>query len=163
MVTEDGTAGKGEDKDVFESSIDKTFQRFANRLAQSPDQVLRYEFQGVPLLYSKNDSIGEILSPAPVKTEANSKVSTRARPSSSGMPACQNCGKPRVFEMQLVPQAIAELEVEETGLDGMEWGTIIVGVCSVDCEEKGIRSGEWGWIEEWAGVQWEEDGQPTKA
>ncbi|KAG0647270.1 20S rRNA accumulation 4 [Hyphodiscus hymeniophilus] len=30
-----------EDKDVYESSIDKTFQKFADRLAQNPEQVIR--------------------------------------------------------------------------------------------------------------------------
>ena len=138
---------KDEDREAFESSLDKSFQRFADRLSQNPEQVLRYEFGGVPLLYSKNDAAGKVLSSPLTTAAANSKITTQAWSSSSGIPACQNCGRPRVFEMQLVPQAIAELEAEETGLDGMEWGTIIVGVCSADCEERGIRSGEWGWIE----------------
>lgn len=64
--------------------------------------------------------------------------------------------------MQLVPQAIAELEVEETGLEGMEWGTVIVGVCGEDCGEKRLEGGRWRWVEEWAGVQWEEAGGGRK-
>ncbi len=54
-------------------------------------------------------------------------------------------------------QAIAELEVEDEGLEGMEWGTVVLGVCEKDCEERGVEAGEVGWVEEWVGVQWEED------
>ena len=56
-----------------------------------------------------------------------------------------------------MPQAIAELEAEEEGLEGMEWGTVIVGVCERDCSERGVGAGEVGWVEEWVGVQWEEE------
>lgn len=56
-----------------------------------------------------------------------------------------------------MPQAIAELEMEEEGLEGMEWGTVILGVCEKDCAERGVAVGEVGWVEEWVGVQWEED------
>jgi pre-rRNA-processing protein TSR4 len=55
-----------------------------------------------------------------------------------------------------MPEAIQELEVEEDGLDGMDWGTVIVGVCERDCQEKGVEVGEAGYVEEWTGVQWEE-------
>ena len=72
------------------------------------------------------------------------------------MPKCSYCESARVFEIQLMPHAIAELEAEEMSIDGMDWGTIIVGVCSVDCVERGQREGEVGFVEEWVGVQWEE-------
>ena len=68
-----------------------------------------------------------------------------------------------MFECQLVPHAIAQLEVEEEGMEGMEWGTVIVGVCERDCGERGgergVKEGEMGWVEEWVGVQWEEQGR----
>jgi pre-rRNA-processing protein TSR4 len=38
----------------------------------------------------------------------------------------------------------------------MEWGTIIVGVCERDCQQKRVEHGGVGYVEEWAGVQWEE-------
>jgi pre-rRNA-processing protein TSR4 len=141
-----GGAGGKEDKEVFESTIDKAFQKFADRLAQNPEQVLRYEFRGMPLLYSKEDAVGKSLS----GMNYNSKVKT------SGISACSNCGAQRVFEVQLTPFAILELEREESGIDGMEWGTIIVGVCERDCQRSGIDEGAVGYIEEWVGVQWEE-------
>ncbi|KAL2752077.1 hypothetical protein ACRALDRAFT_1083654 [Sodiomyces alcalophilus JCM 7366] len=138
-----GDSGAGGDKDIFESSMDAVFQKFADRLAQNPDQVIRYEFNGQPLLYSKDDSVGRVLSAA-------------AGTGRSGMPRCGNCGAGRVFELQLVPQAITELEADELGLDGMDWGTIIVGVCEADCVQRGVEIGEVGHLEEWCGVQWEE-------
>ncbi len=147
-IDTEGAGIKDDEKDAFESTIDKTFQRFADRLAQNPEQVLRYEFGGAPLLYSKSDSVGKLFShqhqPA---SDGNGKVTTTttsiAHSTGGGggvvvnrIPRCQNCSGARVFELQLVPHAIAELEVEEEGLEGMEWGTVILGVC-----ERGMAVG----------------------
>lgn len=146
-----GAAGGGgqEDKDLFESTLDKTFQKFADRVGQNPEQVIRYEFRGAPLLYAKSDAVGKKLVAA---AESKIKVSGSA----SGMPRCSNCGGERVFEVQMTPHAIDELEAEEDGLEGMEWGTIILGVCNKDCAPKDVKDAEVGYIEEWIGAQWEE-------
>lgn len=125
------------DREAFESTMDATFQKFADRLSQNPDQVIRYEFGGTPLLYSKTDAVGEKLT-------------------KSTIPGCSNCGGRRVFEVQLTPNAIAELEADDLSLEGMEWGTIIVGVCEKDCRPRTTELGQVGYLEEWAGVQWEE-------
>lgn len=184
-----GRGGKGEkeDKDTFESSIDGTFQKFADRLAQNPEQVLRYEFEGAPLLYSKSDTVGKMLSASSSSgADANVKVKTvagngKGNGENSGMPSCFKCGAARVFELQMTPHAILELEdgdeyVEDNSksgkksvIEGMEWGTLIVGVCSRDCavnaevvDDTGNGGNEKdktsrvGWVEEWVGVQWEE-------
>ena len=155
-----GAGSKDDDeKDAFESTIDKTFQRFADRLAQNPEQVLRYEFGGTPLLYSKSDPVGKLFSSPHQQQDGNRKViTTTITHSANKIPRCQNCSAPRVFECQLVPHAIAQLEVEEEGLEGMEWGTVLLGVCERDCGERGVEKGEMGWVEEWVGVQWEEEG-----
>lgn len=115
-----------DDKAAFESTMDKTFQKFADRVGQNPEQILRYEFGGQPLLYSKKDAVG------------------KAWPR---VPRCSKCGGQRQFELQLTPHAITELEAEDDSFEGMDWGTIILAVCGNDCE---------GWAEEWVGVQWEE-------
>jgi pre-rRNA-processing protein TSR4 len=141
-----GSGGGKEDKEVFESSMDATFQKFADRVGQNPEQCIRYEFAGQPLLYAKGDAVGKLL-----HVSEKEKVTT-----SKGLPRCGNCGAGRVFEVQLTPQAIQELECEEDGLDGMDWGTVIVGVCERDCQERGVKTGEAGYLEEWVGVQWEE-------
>ncbi|KZF18866.1 hypothetical protein L228DRAFT_286361 [Xylona heveae TC161] len=149
-----GGGSRSDDKEGFESTIDKTFQRFADRLAQNPEQVLRYEFSGQPLLYSKTDAVGKLLALHQGHSEA--KVSVVKQQGSLGLPRCTNCGGDRVFELQLTPQAIAELEADITSLDGMDWGTIIVGVCSNDCHAPDTREAQSGYVEEWVGVQWEE-------
>lgn len=147
-----GSSSQKEDKDVYESTIDKTFQKFADRLSQNPEQVIRYEFRGQPLLYSKHDAVGKLLAAG---EKQHHKVTTTSG-TGNKMPRCGNCGAGRVFEVQLTPHAIMELESEEMGLDGMEWGTIIVGVCDRDCQQRSVAPGGVGYVEEWAGVQWEE-------
>ena len=152
----DGGFGGGaaaHEKELFESTMDKTFQQFADRLAQNPEQVLRYEFRGQPLLYSGKDEVGKLLSPA---ASDATKVRVASAAGSRSPPRCDNCGATRVPEFQLAPQAITKLEAQETTIDGMDWGTIIVCVCSEDCQEKGKIHGQVGYVEEWVGVQWEE-------
>ena len=148
-----GGSGK-EDKDIFESSMDRTFQKFADRVGQNPEQVLRYEFRGKPLLYSDGDAVGKALAPHG-EHGGSSKIQVASR-GGSGMPRCTNCGAERVFEVQLTPHAITELEADEIGLEGMEWGSIILGVCERDCKPSDVGEGEVGYVEEWVGVQWEE-------
>ncbi|ORY12776.1 programmed cell death protein 2 [Clohesyomyces aquaticus] len=150
-------AGGKEDKEVFESTIDKTFQKFADRVGQNPEQVLRYEFKGKPLLYSDNDAVGKMLhSHSEHGSASNAKVMTTGSKGGIGMPRCQNCGAERAFEVQLTPHAITELEADEMGIEGMEWGTIIMGVCTRDCKPSDVAEGDVGYLEEWCGVQWEE-------
>lgn len=157
LDTEGGSSSAAEEKALFESSMDKTFQRFADRLAQNPEQVLRYEFAGQPLLYSKSDAVGKLLSStSDAKVQTSSSRNGAATLEALRIPRCTSCGAARVFELQLAPHAITELEKDELSIDGMDWGTIIVGVCSQNCTEKGKVDGEVGYVEEWVGVQWEE-------
>lgn len=157
LTPSSSTNDAAEEAEAYESSLDKTFHRFADRLAQNPLQVLRYEFAGSPLLYSKTDPVGHLFSPPP-PPPTNSKIITTMDASSNNIPRCGNCTSERVFEVQLTPQTIAELEVGEEGIEGMEWGSVMLGVCSVDCEARGVEKGEVGWVEEWVGVQWEDVG-----
>ncbi|KAM3069959.1 hypothetical protein ACMFMG_004005 [Clarireedia jacksonii] len=160
LDTDSSAAGGKEDKEVFESTHDITFQKFADRLAQNPEQVLRYEFRGEPLLYSKTDAVGKVFASSSSSSPSSGKVTTTTNGTASGarIPRCGSCGMGRVFEAQVTPHAILELEREEKGLDGMEWGTLILGVCEVDCVPKGTEAGKTGYVEEWVGVQWEELG-----
>ncbi|RDA87046.1 hypothetical protein CP532_3235 [Ophiocordyceps camponoti-leonardi (nom. inval.)] len=145
------------DREAFESTMDATFQKFADRIAQNPDQVLRYHFAGPPLLYSASDAVGRRLLATAATTVSGggggggSKITT-----STGFPACPRCAGSRCFELQLTPNAIVELEAGELGFEGMEWGTIIVAVCATDCVPHPSAKGEVYYLEEWAGVQWEE-------
>ncbi|KAF4305581.1 hypothetical protein GTA08_BOTSDO06410 [Botryosphaeria dothidea] len=160
---DDGKAGttSKEEKEIYESLMDRAFQRFADRLAQNPEQVLRYEWRGEPVLYSRKDAVGALfgVEEDEEEDEGAKKVRTAGR---KGLPRCAGCGAERVFEVQLTPQAIAELEAEEVGLEGMEWGTVIVGVCGKDCGPAGVKDGQVGYLEEWVGVQWEEVAERRK-
>ena len=156
-IDSEGGASSGgkEDKEIYESAHDATFQKFADRVGENPEQILRYEFKGKPLLYSDADAVGKALaSHSENAASSNAKVQTAGR--GAEMPRCSNCGAGRVFEVQLTPHAITELEAEEMSIDGMEWGTIIMGVCSRDCKPSDVEEGQVGYVEEWAGVQWEE-------
>ncbi|CAK7239549.1 MAG: hypothetical protein STHCBS139747_000980 [Sporothrix thermara] len=156
MEVEDGSAGGSgggkEDKFVFESSMDAAFQKFADRVAQNPDQVIRYEFNGQPLLYNKDDSVAGIWA----QSQSGGSISTVLASSSGRLPPCPNCRSRRVFEVQLMPHAIDLLEADELGLEGMDWGTVLVGVCEKDCQAKGTAANEASYLEEWVGVQWED-------
>ncbi|GBF63436.1 20S rRNA accumulation protein [Trichophyton mentagrophytes] len=160
------TGTKESEKELFESSMDKSFIRFSTRLEHNPEQVLRYEFRGTPLLYSTSDEVGKLFALENTsQAQSNVKVQVSGSKGSSKIPRCETCGSERVFELQLVPHAIAMLEegMEGIGLGpkddlGMEWGTIILSVCAADCAPETI--GEAGWREEWVGVQWEERLQP---
>lgn len=155
-------------KDTFESELDKAFLRFSTRLEHNPEQILRYEFRGEPLLYSYGDEVGKRLyrhqhNPSGPSGHVTTAVvgGDDSDSVNAKLPRCEYCGSQRVFELQLVPHAISMLEEgrEKLKLDakddaGMEWGTILVGVCGSDCAPEDI--GVTGWREEWAGVQWEE-------
>ena len=141
-----GGGGSSDDWGGYEkSTLDTTFQKFADRTSENPDQVLRYEHKGVPLLYSKTDAIGKLLSPL-----------NSAREALKNVPRCVGCGKQKFFEFQLMPHAIAMLEAEDVGLDGMEWGTIIVASCTCVPRQVDVNGIGVGYIEEWVGVQWEQ-------
>jgi pre-rRNA-processing protein TSR4 len=147
------SSGGKEDKEIYESAHDAVFQKFADRVGQNPEQILRYEFKGKPLLYSDADAVGKALAHA---AENGGDTKVKVAGAKGGIPRCGNCAAERVFEVQLTPHAITELEAEEMSLDGMEWGTIVVGVCGRDCKPADIAEGEVGYVEEWVGVQWEE-------
>jgi len=127
--------------DADDGVLDTAFQKFADRVGQNPEQVLRYERGGTPLLYSHDEEVAKTLL-------VEKTFSTRR------IPPCGGCGKrERVFEFQIMPHAITVLEGDSLSLDGMEWGTVIVATCT--CVPKVRDANGAGWVEEWVGVQWE--------
>lgn len=146
--------GRKEDTEIFESTLDQTFQQFADRLSQNPLQVLRYEFRGQPLLYSKTDAIGRRLNSPQGHADRGTPLANQV--TVLRLPRCGNCGAARTFELQLTPHMITELEEDDEDLDGMEWGAMILGVCESDCQAREVVEGKVGYLEEWVGVQWEE-------
>ncbi|KAL8708798.1 MAG: hypothetical protein Q9220_006359 [cf. Caloplaca sp. 1 TL-2023] len=145
----------------FPTSASKTFLRFAARLAHNPEQVLRYEYRGLPLLYSSSNDEVALAFPSATST-ASTSTSNKNNNNNNRLPKCANCGASRNFEFQLTPHAITVLEEDgEDGMmeEGMEWGSVVVGVCEGDCAERGVEGGRVGWVEEWVGVSWEGEGE----
>ncbi|CAI7338396.1 ASB_collapsed_G0049630.mRNA.1.CDS.1 [Saccharomyces cerevisiae] len=111
---------------------DDTFQKFQEVVGYNPLQVLRYDLGGKPLLYAETKV--DILSTVP-------------RPG-------YNPSSQRIFEMQLMPKMIFDLEEVVSVDNGMEWGTILVFTdvenYMPEFDEHGV-----GYVEECVKVQWE--------
>ncbi|KAF8983730.1 hypothetical protein BGZ46_009692 [Entomortierella lignicola] len=160
---EDGTGGNGAswsgeayEKAALPKGVDKAFQKFTERVQAWPDQCVRYDFPGTPLLFSYSDRTAQTLLP-PNATQ-HSKHTT---PSAHRIPRCPACKGPRGFEFQLMPNLLSMLDVtskkylsedekqslkERKGAQvfeiGMEWGTILVYSCVEDCFGKKAQSEE---------------------
>ncbi|AGO12326.1 AaceriAEL033Cp [[Ashbya] aceris (nom. inval.)] len=111
---------------------DDVFQKFQEIVGYNPYQVLRYDYGGKPLYYAQAPDNFEDLIPRP-----------SYNPSSS-----------RIFELQLMPKMILDLE-EEVSIDsGMDWGTIMVFTdvenYIPNFDENGV-----GYVAECVRVQWE--------
>lgn len=143
-----------ETEDLSKLFDDQTFQNFTRILSYNPQQVVRYEPGGSPILYSSKDKVSRIF------YSDNGKFKDRSEWSIPS-PAYNPSGCRR-FEMQLMPKMIIDLEsdivdVQKILQNGMEWGTIIVATDSEDfvplnwLDDNGVA-----YLEEWCGVQWEE-------
>ncbi|CCH59967.1 hypothetical protein TBLA_0C01530 [Henningerozyma blattae CBS 6284] len=115
---------------------DDTFQKFQEIIGYNPGQVLRYNIGGEPLLYSKDKhgikNINDIV----------------ARPS-------YNPSSKRIFEMQLMPKMILDLEEDDIDVNkGMEWGTVMI-FSDLENYIPEFDSNGVGYVEELVKVQWE--------
>lgn len=143
-----------ESEEIAKLYDDQTFQNFTRVLSYNTTQVVRYEPNGSPILYSSKDEVSTIFYTPEGKFKDKSRWNI---PNPSYHP-----GGKRRFELQLMPKMIIDLEndIEDMALimkNGMEWGTIIVATDADDfvplnwLDERGVA-----YVEEWCGVQWEE-------
>lgn len=119
-------------QDVEESSADEQhWAAFQARISRASDQVLRYcRAPGAKPLWPSLDG----------------------QPEESDIPPCCNCGGPRMFEFQLLPQLLYFLGVQnEAENDSLDWATIAVYSCAGSCNKTG--SGSEGYVEEFPWVQ----------
>jgi pre-rRNA-processing protein TSR4 len=108
---------------------DDAFQRFSDAMRSAPDQILRYWRGGRPLWAS---------------------VSGRVCHEDTETLSCDRCGGRRVFEFQIVSQALyyigvdkrADLRSDEGGCHGLDWATIVVFSCENSCSKIGGREGD---------------------
>lgn len=90
-----------------ENTNDSIYQAFMKTIKKDPEQVIRYDRGGTPLLCSKN--------------------------SISNIEPCQ-CGSERQFEFQIMPQLLSYMDVD-TSLheDTIDWGSVMVYTCKSNC------------------------------
>jgi len=74
----------------------------------APDQIIRYDWSGSPLIITKLES------------SALSNVNK-----------CRHCQAPCVFEFQLMPALVNFLKIDNR--IGLEFGTVFVYTCSANC------------------------------
>ncbi|RUS35486.1 programmed cell death protein 2 [Jimgerdemannia flammicorona] len=153
-------AGEAYEKQKLPKGVDRVFKQFTERMAQWPEQCVRYEFGGTALLYSNSDTISSRLLVTP--SASSKRYSTF---STTRLPLCPHCGAKRIFELQLMPNILSVLpttdyaiaeedrdrerikkkngeangeEKERRDIErwnvGMEWGTVLVFVCERDCD-----------------------------
>ena len=95
---------------------DKYFSKFLKQLSYNEEQLLRYEFKGNPLFLYEHKEI---------------------------IPKCPECGKQRVFELQIMPNFITYLsqhiEDRSNKYQMMSIGSIFLYSCSADCVPKNCK------------------------
>ncbi|XP_076320723.1 programmed cell death protein 2-like isoform X2 [Tachypleus tridentatus] len=123
------------DSKLFESELealalksDKMYNKFKKRIANEPEQVLRYHRGGQPLW-----------------------ISSENIPKAGDIPFCP-CGVPRQFEFQVMPQLLNYLNMDELE-DSVDWGTLVVYTCSVSCEEGPVYHPEFLWKQDFSNYE----------
>ncbi|KAI1725341.1 MYND finger domain-containing protein [Ditylenchus destructor] len=91
-----------------EFAKDEAFNNFHNVISRNPEQILRYEKNGNPLLASDH------------------------APEPNDIPPCHICGSSRRFEFQLTPHLVSLLGVDSPG-QSIDWATVMVFTCSQTC------------------------------
>ncbi|KAH3900521.1 small subunit rRNA maturation protein TSR4 SCDLUD_003508 [Saccharomycodes ludwigii] len=112
---------------------DDVFQKFQEIVGYNSLQVLRYDFGGKPLYYTDTKKVDLL----------------KIVPKPAFNPSSQ-----RVFEMQLMPKMIIDLENEASFKDGMEWGTILI-FTDIENYIPTFDKNAVGYVEEYVKVQWE--------
>ena len=100
------------DREDYEKSLpshgDELVHKFITRVQSCPEQLIRYNREGSPLLLQ---SLKECL------------------------PQCRYCGCKLVYEMQLMPHLSQRLKLVDSQHDGSltEYGTVLIFTCSKSC------------------------------
>lgn len=91
---------------------DKVFANFRKRVDCNPEQILRYERGGEPLWIA-------------------------SEPKPEAVPDCEQCGGPRQFEFQVMPQLLTVLKENE-----LDFGVLLVYTCKRSCSSQKTYSNE---------------------
>ncbi|CAF1090522.1 unnamed protein product [Rotaria sordida] len=87
---------------------DVVFYRFQQKIRYAPDQIIRYDWSGNPLILTKLDA---------------NTLSTIQK--------CRYCQSSCVFEFQVMPALVNFLKIDNQ--IGLEFGTVFVYTCSSNC------------------------------
>ncbi|TIB39497.1 hypothetical protein E3P86_01095 [Wallemia ichthyophaga] len=158
------SAGPNSELEEFERSMgngmDQAFEHFVKRISHEPQQCIRYDLGGVPMMYTNRDEVYKKLYGSGNSYDA------------SKVPRCAQCGSKRVFECQVTPNIInlcntstetddkQKEELQDNKSADMEWGTILLFVCENDCcldpaNKDTQKEAREQWVEELTYVQWE--------
>ncbi|RHZ44707.1 hypothetical protein Glove_712g37 [Diversispora epigaea] len=168
--------GEEYEKPSLPKGVDKAFMKFMKRVNEFPNQCIRYEFNGQPLLYNQSDITAKLL----LSSISSSQYYYSKKIITHKLPKCPKCGSIRVFEFQLMPNILCVLPINNKNNDdddddddrsnnnnnnnnnisqfnfGMEWGTIMIFTCSKDCELEGVGTNNVSYYEELVLIQYEE-------
>ncbi|KAJ2785641.1 hypothetical protein GGI15_001842 [Coemansia interrupta] len=107
---------------------DVGFERFVRMVSQNPEQVMRYQFGGEPLLYSMQDETAQKLGVSKCDGDSDDDDEEEEEDEDSGnnsagyqgwlhrrgyrserLPRCEHCNGRRVYECQLMPALLSVL------------------------------------------------------
>ncbi|KFD52815.1 hypothetical protein M513_06306 [Trichuris suis] len=97
-----------EELESMSKEADKDFKRFRARIEQNPEQVIRYQRGGQPLLASQTNPFA--------------------------IPACEQCGAERLFEFQIMPHLLTYMDLDTVDEFGVDWATVCIYTCSASCD-----------------------------
>uniref|UniRef100_A0A8D0G616 Programmed cell death protein 2 C-terminal domain-containing protein n=1 Tax=Sphenodon punctatus TaxID=8508 RepID=A0A8D0G616_SPHPU len=109
-----------------ETEEDKIFQKFKDRIAGEPAQILRYCRGGEDPIWISGENI----------------------PQTTDIPNC-SCGAKRIFEFQVMPQLLNHLKVDSLG-ESVDWGTLVVYTCAENCNQDNAYTEEFIWKQDFA-------------
>ncbi|KAJ2133394.1 hypothetical protein GGH19_000773 [Coemansia sp. RSA 1807] len=140
---------------VLPKGTDMAFSRFTYIVEKNPEQVMRYQFGGRPLLYTTQDDTARALGAGTDSADDDDDDDTMCTDEylTNKLSPCPHCGGQRVFECQLMPALLTVLELPVHMADatvstkerlagselmrafdmGLEFGTMLVYVCAADC------------------------------
>ncbi|XP_035755586.1 programmed cell death protein 2, partial [Egretta garzetta] len=109
-----------------ETEEDKIFQKFKERVAAEPEQIIRYCRGGEGPIWVSGENI----------------------PGEEDIPNCL-CGAKRIFEFQIMPQLLNHLQVDSLG-ESIDWGTLVVYTCANNCGEGNAYLEEFIWKQDFS-------------